>query len=437
MFKKLRNRMLIMHLSMISIMMLISFSALYFITSSNIHKSIDEDLHRISGFKNNDRFLSEVIIIKSPIEGIYPFEGIYPSKGSYAFAIEDKNQEIFDQRLSGFVIVTDLNYQMLSWTTFFQTDDTFLLEALTRVVEASDMRGEFDLDESRWAYLIKERNEGYVISFVDMTSQFNVLQRLIITFVLVSVAMLGVIIGISYFLTERSIQPIKDAFTKQKQFISDASHELKTPLAVIRTNVDVLLTHSNAEDDQWLNYIKEEVDRMAHLTGELLYLAQMEDAQTLEPFKASFSLSEKVEHVLLGVEVVAFEKNLHLAYDVLPGALYFGHAEQIAQVVMILLDNALKYTPEQGHVKLTLSKSAHHYVLTVANTCAGIHEDDLPHIFERFYRGDKSRHRESGSYGLGLSIAKSIVEHHGGKISCENLESGYTIFTVKLRMTSI
>ncbi len=438
MFKKLRNRMLLMHLSMISIMMLVSFTALYIITSSNIHKTIDESLYRISDFKKNDRFITDINPVFPPMipADIPQYDPKEDPKGDPVDQEKSEdNQEIFDQRLNGFVIVTDSEYTMVNWITFFKTDDTFLEQALTQVKQIDDTRGEFDLDDSRWAFLVKERAEGYVISFVDINTQYKVLQRLILTFVIVSIAMLGFIVGISFFLTERSIKPIKEAFGKQKQFISDASHELRTPLAVIRTNVDVLLTHQGTDQEKWLHYIKDEVDRMAHLTSDLLYLTQMEDEQSLKPLKSTFNLSEKIEHLLLGVEVAAFEKHLTLEYDLRPEAMVHGNPEQISQVVMILLDNALKYTTEKGHIMLKLTKSTHHYVISVANTSEGIKPEDMPHIFERFYRGDKSRHRENGSYGLGLSIAKSIVENHGGKITCENLEHGYTEFTVKLRIS--
>jgi signal transduction histidine kinase len=248
--------------------------------------------------------------------------------------------------------------------------------------------------------------------------------------------MIFIIFLISNFLTNRSIKPIKKAFDKQKQFISDASHELKTPLAVISTNVEVLLSNQISKESQdwkWLSYIKSEVERMGHLTKDLLYLTQMEGVEKQKLLRYPFNLSEKVEQQLLGMEVLAFEKNIEMDYEVQPNLIVEGNAEQLIQVVMILLDNALKYTPEQGKIKLNLRYSNHQVILSVKNTGEGIQPEDINRIFDRFYRVDKVRSRTSGSHGLGLSIAKAIVEQHEGKIFCESISGEITIFTVKLK----
>jgi signal transduction histidine kinase len=235
-------------------------------------------------------------------------------------------------------------------------------------------------------------------------------------------------------LTERSIKPIKESYYKQKQFISDASHELKTPLAVIHTNVDVLLTNTDEQNKKWLEYIKSEVERMGHLTNDLLYLTQMDGAEDHQMMKTTFNISERLEHILLGLEVVAFEKNISLIYDIAPDIEMHGNAEQVSQVMMILLDNAIKYTQTGGDISILLSKSTHHINLSVTNSGDGISEEDLPYVFDRFYRADKVRSRESGSYGLGLSIAKTIVEQHNGKITCESKVGDQTNFTVRFKL---
>jgi signal transduction histidine kinase len=282
--------------------------------------------------------------------------------------------------------------------------------------------------------MVQKRPSGYVIAYVDMSTQKQVLDRLILTFIAVSVGMFILIFFISSFLTERSIKPIKESYYKQKQFISDASHELKTPLAVIHTNVDVLLTNTDEQNKKWLEYIKSEVERMGHLTNDLLYLTQMDGAEDHQMMKTTFNISERLEHILLGLEVVAFEKNISLIYDIAPDIEMHGNAEQVSQVMMILLDNAIKYTQTGGDISILLSKSTHHINLSVTNSGDGISEEDLPYVFDRFYRADKVRSRESGSYGLGLSIAKTIVEQHNGKITCESKVGDQTNFTVRFKL---
>lgn len=251
---------------------------------------------------------------------------------------------------------------------------------------------------------------------------------------LVSLAMLVLIYFISRFFANRSIRPVREAFEKQKQFIADASHELKTPLAVIQTHADVLLSSSEdtiASQAKWLHRIKSETDRMKTLTGDLLYLTEMDDAHNV-PVKFSFNMSEAVFSVILTMEAVLFEKNIAFQYDVEPDLHVLGNVEQIKQVVMILLDNGIKYTNPNGEINVNFKKKHHDVVLTVANTGPGIAPEHLEHIFDRFYRADPSRSRKLGGYGLGLAIAKSIVEQHVGRITTKSVPGEWTTFQVQL-----
>jgi signal transduction histidine kinase len=243
-----------------------------------------------------------------------------------------------------------------------------------------------------------------------------------------------VIFFISRFFANKSIIPIKEAFDKQKQFIADASHELKTPLAVINTNVDVLL--SNGEDaintqSKWLHYIKSEVERMTKLTNDLLYLTQV-NYSDIKMIYSDFNMSDTVESIILTMEAVIYENDILLDYSIEPNLTIYGNSEQIKQVVMILLDNALKYTDPNGNINLNLKREYSNIVLSLTNTGEGIPEEHLDKIFDRFYRIDKSRSRNSGGYGLGLAIAKTIVEQHGGKISVKSILNGSTTFKVEL-----
>ncbi len=440
MFKKLRHRMLLMNLSIISILMLLSFSTIYYMTYDNIHQSIRQDLFRVADFIKPDNFskpLFDLLIKPLPNDRFDKFDD---SKNPESENDDAKNA--FDARMNAFVIETDDAFLMRTYFSFFSSEITFYEQALEQVLLDGNENGAFKLDGNDWAYLVQNHPTGYVISFIDMTAQQNVLDRLILTFIGVTLVMLVFILFISNFLTERSIRPVKEAFDKQKQFISDASHELKTPLAVISANVDVLVnigngnTNANAEDvdnSKWLLYIKTEVERMSHLTRDLLYLTQMEDAEDHQMMKTTFNLSEKIEQMLLSVEAIAFEKKIKLDYALVPDAEIVGNSEQLSQVVMILLDNAIKYTPENGEIKANLTRTQHHYILTITNTGEGISPEDLPYVFDRFYRGDKVRSRQSNSYGLGLAIAKTIIDQHGGKLICESVPGDKTTFSVKLK----
>lgn len=363
------------------------------------------DLYRISDFRKNDPQL--------------------PPK-------EDFTKE----RMPMMFIETDGEYGLVAWQSFFITDEAQITAALQKIKAVGTTYGQYRLEDGEWAFLIQPLPTGYRITSIDVTFQQNVLNRLILTFTIVTFVMLLIILVISWFLTERSIKPVKEAFEKQKHFISDASHELKTPLAVIRTNVDVLLDSSGTEEKKWLSYIKEEVERMGHLTNDLLYLTQMDGADDHQLMKSTFNFSERLEHLLLGLEVMAYEKKIAMDAQIEPALNCYGNPEQLSQVGMILLDNAIKYTPENGHIKVKLAKTPHQLLFSVSNTGAGIKSEDLPFIFDRFFRADRSRTRENNSYGLGLAIAHAIVSHHGGKITCESTPGEWTTFTVKLKISA-
>lgn len=246
--------------------------------------------------------------------------------------------------------------------------------------------------------------------------------------------MLIILYFASRFFANRSIAPVKEAFEKQKQFIADASHELKTPLTIINTNADVLLSNSDDtihNQSKWLHYIKSETERMTSLTNDLLYLTEMDDSRSRMIY-SKFNLSDVVENIILTMEAVIFEKHISLEYDIEPDLTVLGNSEQIKQVIMILLDNAVKYSNPKGSVTLSLKKQHNDMVLAVTNTGEGIAPEHLASIFDRFYRTNASRARKQGGYGLGLAIAKSIIEQHKGKIYAKSFVGESTTFYVHL-----
>ena len=207
-----------------------------------------------------------------------------------------------------------------------------------------------------------------------------------------------VVWGLSF----KVFQPIKETLYKHKKFISDASHELKTPIAVISANADVLA--SKTDNDKFVKSIKSQAKRMSLLVTDMLTLAKM-DETTFTPLKESFNLSNAVTESVLPFDAVAFENGKTLLSEIESGIDYVGDRESVKKVVNILLDNAVKYSSVGGTIKVTLAKN----VLTISNTGSDIKDIDSDKIFERFFRGDASRSRDTGGSGLGLSIAKSIA----------------------------
>lgn len=408
MFTKLRNRLLIINMATILFIMIVAFVSIYFITCQKVESDIDINLEIVSDYYHKKEKQS-------------------PPKDSQSKGYTK------DELLPCFALRTDLQWNILSTESKLDLDHTFFELVVDEISSTNSLHGRLKLDDINWAYKVEQNSSGYSIYALDVTSELKVVNNLLYAFVIVGIIMLILIFFLTKLLANRYIKPVKEAFEKQKQFISDASHELKTPLSVIHTNTDVLL--SNKEDLivnqlKWVEHIKTETERMKLLTNDLLYLAEMDDKHTDIIF-APFNISHAVESVILTMEGVIYEKQVNLDYQIEPNITTTGNVEQMKQLVMILLDNAIKYTNTQGLITLELRKRHNEVILEITNTGTGISKEHLEKIFDRFYRNDPSRSRKYGGYGLGLAIAKSIVEKHKGKISVKSNPNEMTTFTVR------
>lgn len=281
-----------------------------------------------------------------------------------------------------------------------------------------------------------DREGNSRIAFADMGWETDSLWPLIRSSLLVGALALGGFFVISLMLSGLALKPAEEAWEQQRRFVADASHELKTPLTVILTNTGILLAHSGdtiAQQQKWVEYIGDEAQRMRALVEDLLFLAKSDAGKETAPVTAPVDVSELTWSALLPFEPVAFEQGVEMESDIADQLTVQGNADQLRRLVAILLDNAVKYAGNGGRVKLVLSRPERGGVcLTVHNTGPAIPPEHLPHLFERFYRADDSRARTSGGYGLGLAIAKRIVDGHGGSIAVSSGEDAGTDFTVRL-----
>ena len=274
-----------------------------------------------------------------------------------------------------------------------------------------------------------ERPYGSFLVFLDARVENENAQRLLLTS---SLAGLGtfLIMGLgAAWLIRRMTRPVQEAFEKQKQFVWDASHELKTPLAVISANAEALA--GEIGESRWLDYIRSEVQRTDLLVKNLLTLAQMSGEQA-KRLHSSFDLSNALLSVALPFESATFEAGKTLDIQVQEDLEYTGDEEMIKQLAVILLGNALKYSDDGGKITMTLEGKDDKRILRVHNTGEGIPKDELPRVFERFYRVDPSHNREVSGHGMGLAIAKNIVDAHKGKITADSEEGHWVCFTVIL-----
>ena len=272
-------------------------------------------------------------------------------------------------------------------------------------------------------YYLNLQNNIRIIDFEDLyTSFYKSLAFSILIFVIIFIFSIYVI----YLIARWTVKPVEEAFQKQKMFISDVSHELKTPIAIIQTNTELLQMY---DSNKQLDYIAYETGRMNTLITKLLQLTRIETNPAYSELNMG-NLSRVVERAAMPFESMTFEKGFKYECQVEENIQMKFNDGLIEQLVTILLDNALKHTKENGKINLTLSTHHHKVILSVKDEGDEISKEDQKKIFERFYRVDQSRNRKDNRYGLGLSIAQSIMEVHEGTIEV-NSENGVTEFICK------
>lgn len=278
-------------------------------------------------------------------------------------------------------------------------------------------------------YRLTESGEGRKLIVLDARLEMQAGQRVLATTSLVAgIACLLLSLG-AWLLIRRMVKPVEEAFAKQQQFVWDASHELKTPLAVISANADLL--DSEIGENEYLGYIRSEVKRTDELVKNLLTLARM-DRGTAECRMEETDFSDAVLSVLLPFESTVFEAGKQMESEIQEQVRVMGNAALLQQLTVILLSNALKYSNPGGTITVALKKKGRGAELRVRNTGEGIAPADLERIFDRFYRTDASRNSETGGEGLGLAIARSITEIHHGKIEAESRVGEYAEFIVTI-----
>ncbi|MDO5399949.1 MAG: HAMP domain-containing sensor histidine kinase [Eubacteriales bacterium] len=283
-----------------------------------------------------------------------------------------------------------------------------------------------------YRYAVRENGEGGMIVFLDRGRQLGSVQHFLVISAGISLAGFLAVSLLLVVLSARVVRPIAESNEKQKQFITNASHDLKTPLTVINADVDIL--QMDLAENEWLQDIQKQTDRLAGLIQELVFLSRMEEDENRFQM-LDFPISDVVAETAQSFDAPARMQEKSLTVQVTPLLSCCGDEKAIRQLVTILLDNALKYSDERGSISVTLCREERFLMLTVHNTCAGMEKEDLRHLFDRFYRGDKSRNSQTGGYGIGLSIAKAIVEAHKGSIYAESPDGRSltvtAVFTVK------
>ena len=316
--------------------------------------------------------------------------------------------------------------------TYSNLEDT---EELTAILQdcLSQNRQEGTVSGYHLRYLRQDNGLYEKLAFVDMSMEQAVLRRMMGSYLVIALAALALLLGVSVLLSHWATRPVEKAWKQQRQFLSDASHELKTPLTVILSNAELLeQTELPDKPARWTDNILSEAGRMRSLVEEMLTLARA-DNMVRTAVMAEVSLSDVAADCALAFEPVAFEAGKPLEYQIADGTLVLGDGDKLRQLISILLDNAIKYGADGGTITLSLQKTDRQARLTVSNPGDPIPPEQLGRLFERFYRADVSRGEKSG-FGLGLPIARTIAEEHKGTLRAES-DAGSTrfIYTMMLK----
>ena len=395
MIKKLKQRiflLIMLSLSIIIIGIIIIYTSLNY---NNIINTTTSMMERVAGWENkklpNDRFEDYKLKLEFNIDGFY--------------TVLVKDSVIINMQNNGGNIQIN--------------------ESVVKILEKGKEKGIVD------TYIYNARKIEPNTIFITMIEDKNTVSYLR-TMVGVSGIMIVISIGVIYIIAKKLskviVEPVEETFEKQKQFISDASHELKTPLAVIEANADVL--QDKVGESKWIDYIQNEIESMNKLINELLLLAKIENVDNIKEY-VQLNLSQEIEITLSMFESMAYEKEITIESNIEEDIIFRANKEDIGHIVSTLTDNAIKHTEAKNKIVVNLKKEKNEIIFEVKNIGQPIPVEEREKIFERFYRIDKSRNRNEKRYGLGLAIAKATVEKYNGTIQID-YKNNFTIFKVIL-----
>ncbi|MBQ9783474.1 MAG: HAMP domain-containing histidine kinase [Clostridia bacterium] len=323
------------------------------------------------------------------------------------------------------VLLTQDGNVLLTETSRITAVDSSEASQYAKEVLASDQERGFT---DQFRFIRFEENDAVRITFLDCGRQLDSVRSFLLTSAGIALIGFVLVFFVMFFCSGRIIRPIAQSYEKQKRFITDAGHEIKTPLTIIRANADIL--EMEYGKNEALADIQQQSARLASLTADLVSLARMEESDGSLPM-IDFPLSEIVRETVHPFQSLAQTQGKELTCQIQPMLTLHGNSKAIQQLLSILLDNAMKYSPEGGRIAVSLSGTHRAMTLRVYNTTAQpIAKEDLPFVFDRFFRTDPSRSSETGGHGIGLSIAKAIVHSHGGKIQASTKDGMSFCITV-------
>lgn len=404
MIKKLRQKFILISMFSLTFVIAIIIGIINIHNYSSIVKRADEKLELI--INNNGIFPREKDNKIMPPDNKMSPEA--PFETRYFSVTFNNNGEVIKVNIDRIAAIDELSAESYA----------------TSLYNNSKTKGFF----KNYRYQSKTRDTETLYVFIDCQHDLITFREFLYASLLFSLIGITTIFLLVFFSSKIILKPISESYEKQKHFITDASHELKTPLTVIDASADVL--EMEVGENEWITSIKDQVTRLTKLTEDLLMLSRMNETNRV--IVTDFSLSEVLEDSIKRFESVAISQGKTIETNIPNNISYNGEINMISQLFSILLDNALKYTNEKGLIKVSLSETEKNKKIVFYNTCENIEIGNHDYLLERFYRKDSSRNSNTGGHGIGLSIAKSIIDNHKGKINIKSDDGKSITITITL-----
>ena len=399
MIKKLQYKFILLSMSALLFVLVIIIAGINVVNYKAVTQEADMILSLLSDFKSEFPMEPDKLGDRLPsgMSPEVPYESRY-----FSVVLEKDTRQVFFVETNRIIVV----------------DTQAAINYAETVLQKSNSTGFIQ----NFRYKIEHIENFIRITFLDCGRKLDAYYSFL--YASISISLFGYIVVFAFiaFFSNRIIRPISESYEKQKRFITDASHEIKTPLTIIRADADVL--EMELGENEWLNDIKKQAAQLTELTNDLVFLSRMEESEHILP-TIDFPFSEVVTETVLSFQGLAHRQEKELHCQIPPMLTLCGNEKSIRQLIALLLDNAIKYSPINEKISLTIEEQSKHVILTVTNTTSQpIEKEQLKLLFDRFYRVDASRNSKTGGHGVGLSIAKAIVEAHHGKIQalapCEN-----------------
>lgn len=401
MIRKLRMKMIVLSMVSLLVVLLLLESI---VVGLNYRKIVEDADQILTVLEVNDGRFPEVVPLEGEGNGLMKPDMELPRK-----EMEMSPELPYESRFFSVVLKEDGTVYSVDTGKIASIDTSHAITYAQKIWRSKKDKGFTD----EYRYRITETENGVRIIFLDRGRELSNFRNLIFTGIWVSLLGLLTVFVLLIFLSSYMIRPFLKNDEKQKRFITDAGHELKTPLTIIDADTEVL--EMEIGENEWLSDIRTQSGRLAELTKDLILLSRMEEQREVRIVE--FSLSDAVEETVETFRSLAVTQKKQLTQEIEPMISMHGEEAAIRRLITILLDNAVKYSEEGGRIRVTLQKRKKKIYFQVWNTTGQISKENISHIFDRFYRTDSSRNSAAGGYGLGLSIAAATAAAHKGKIS--------------------